>query len=75
MALATIAMIFVYSAKLALVVLTAFVLYAVVRIGLYRILRQRNLAVIEAKAQENSIFIETLRAIQTLKLFNRESDR
>jgi ATP-binding cassette subfamily B protein RaxB len=75
MALATIAMIFVYSAKLALVVLTAFVLYGVVRIGLYRVLRQRNLAVIEAKAQENSTFIETLRAIQTLKLFNRESDR
>src|SRR6185312_7576063 len=64
MALATIAMIFVYSAKLALVVLTAFVLYGLVRIGLYRVLRQRNLAV-----------IETLRAIQTLKLFNRESDR
>src|ERR1051326_7481305 len=75
MALATIAMIFVYSAKLALVVLTAFVLYGVVRIGLYRVLRQRNLAVIEAKAQENSTFIETLRAIQTLKLFNRESER
>jgi ATP-binding cassette, subfamily B, bacterial CvaB/MchF/RaxB len=75
MALATIAMIFVYSGKLALVVLTAFVLYAVVRIGLYRVLRQRNLAVIEAKAQENSTFIETLRAIQTLKLFNRENDR
>ena len=75
MALATIAMIFVYSAKLALVVLTAFVLYGAVRIGLYRILRQRNLAVIEAKAQENSTFIETLRAIQSLKLFNRENDR
>jgi ATP-binding cassette subfamily B protein RaxB len=75
MALATIAMIFVYSAKLALVVLIAFALYAVVRIGLYRVLRQRSLAVIEAKAQENSTFIETLRAIQTLKLFNRESDR
>src|SRR6185312_4426230 len=75
MALATIAMIFVYSAKLGLVVLTAFLLYGVVRIGLYRVLRQRNLAVIEAKAQENSTFIETLRAIQTLKLFNGESDR
>jgi ATP-binding cassette subfamily B protein RaxB len=75
MALATIAMIFVYSAKLALVVLTAFVLYAIVRIGSYRVLRQRNLAIIESKAQENSTFIETLRAIQTLKLFNRENDR
>ena len=30
---------------------------------------------IEAKAQENSSFIETMRAIQSLKIFNRESDR
>jgi ATP-binding cassette, subfamily B, bacterial CvaB/MchF/RaxB len=75
MALATLAMIFIYSVQLACVVLVAFVLYAIVRLGLYRRLRQRNLAVIEAKAQENSIFIETLRAIQSLKLFNRENDR
>ena len=33
------------------------------------------LAVIEAKAPENSTFIETLRGMQSLKLFNRESDR
>jgi ATP-binding cassette, subfamily B, bacterial CvaB/MchF/RaxB len=75
MALATIAMIFIYSIKLALIVLLAFVLYAIVRLGLYRLLRQRSLAVIEAKAQENSTFIETVRAIQSLKLFNRENDR
>jgi ATP-binding cassette, subfamily B, bacterial CvaB/MchF/RaxB len=41
----------------------------------YRVFRQRSLAVIEAKAQENSTFIESLRAIQSLKLFNRENDR
>jgi ATP-binding cassette, subfamily B, bacterial CvaB/MchF/RaxB len=75
MALATLAMIFVYSVQLAFVVLIAFVLYAIVRLVLYRRLRQRSLAVIEAKAQENSTFIETLRAIQSLKLFNRENDR
>ena len=33
------------------------------------------MAAIEAKAHENSTFIETLRAIQSLKIFNRESDR
>jgi ATP-binding cassette, subfamily B, bacterial CvaB/MchF/RaxB len=38
-------------------------------------LRERSLAVIEAKAYENSTCIETLRAIQSLKIFNRESDR
>jgi ATP-binding cassette subfamily B protein RaxB len=75
MALATLAMIFVYSTQLALVVLAAFVLYAVVRLGLYRLLRERSLAAIEAKAHENSTFIETLRAVQSLKIFNRESDR
>src|SRR5215831_1893073 len=75
MALASLAMIFVYSTHLALVVLAAFVLYAVIRLGLYRLLRQRSLAVIETKAHENSTFIETLRAVQSLKIFNRESDR
>jgi ATP-binding cassette subfamily B protein RaxB len=75
MALATLAMIFVYSTQLALVVLTAFVLYATLRLGLYRLLRERSLAVIETKALENSTFIESMRAIQSLKIFNRESDR
>ena len=75
MALATLAMIFVYSTQLALVVLAAFVLYAVVRLGLYRLLRERSLATIEAKAHENSTFIETLRAVQSLKIFNREGER
>jgi len=75
MAVATLAMIFVYSTQLALVVLAAFVLYAAVRLGLYRLLRKRSLAAIETKAHENSTFIETMRAIQSLKIFNRESDR
>jgi ATP-binding cassette subfamily B protein RaxB len=75
MALATLTMILIYSVQLAFVVLVAFVLYAIVRLCLYGRLRQRSLAVIEAKAQENSTFIETLRAIQSLKLFNREDDR
>src|SRR5437764_2203439 len=75
MAVATLAMIFIYSTQLALVVLTAFALYAALRLGLYRLLRKRSLAIIETKAHENSIFIETLRAVQSLKIFNRESER
>ena len=75
MAIATLAMIFLYSTQLALVVMTAFVLYASVRVGLYRVFRERSQAVIETKAQENSTFIETVRAIQSLKLFNRETER
>jgi ATP-binding cassette subfamily B protein RaxB len=75
MAIATVAMIFVYSGQLALVVLAAFALYGGLRLVLYRLLRERNLAVIQAKAFENSNAIESVRAIQSLKLFNRESDR
>ena len=75
MAIATLVMIFVYSAQLAFVVLIAFVFYATVRLGLYRLFRQRSEAIIQSKAQENSTFIETVRAVQSLKLFNRESER
>ena len=64
MAVATLAMIFVYSVKLAVIVLAAFALYAMVRLGLYRMFRERSLAVIDARAQENSTFIETLRATE-----------
>ncbi|HEX5455024.1 MAG TPA: peptidase domain-containing ABC transporter [Stellaceae bacterium] len=75
LAAATLAIMFVYSVRLGLVVLTAFGLYAALRFGLYRLFRERSLAVIDANAHESSTFIETVRAIQSLKLFNREDDR
>jgi ATP-binding cassette, subfamily B, bacterial CvaB/MchF/RaxB len=75
MAIATLTMIFIYSTQLGLVVLVAFVLYAITRLGLYRVFRERSQAVIQTMAQENSTLIETVRAIQSLKLFNRESER
>src|SRR5215204_4778907 len=75
MAVITLAMIFVYSTQLALIVLAAVVLYAGVRLALYRVLWHRTEATIQAQAQENSTFIESVRAIQSLKIFNRESER
>jgi ATP-binding cassette, subfamily B, bacterial CvaB/MchF/RaxB len=75
MAVLTLTMIFVYSVQLALVVLTAFALYSTVRLALYRVIWLRTEETIQASAQENSTFIETLRAVQSLKLFNRESER
>lgn len=75
MAVLTLAMLFLYSTQLAFVVLTAFFFYAAVRLVLYRIIWRRTEATIEAQAQENSTFIESLRAIQSLKLFNRENER
>lgn len=75
MAAITLVMIFVYSPQLAFVVVVAFFLYAALRLALYRVIRQRTEASIQAQAQENSTFIESVRAIQSLKLFNRESER
>ena len=45
------------------------------RLALYRRFRDRNEAWIQAQARENSNFIESARAIQSIKLFNREADR
>ncbi len=75
MAIATLVMIFVYSARLALVVLIALLLYLALRLAMYRTFRDLNEASIQAQALETSNFIESARAIQSVKLFNRESDR
>jgi len=75
MAALTLAMLFVYSTQLALIVMSALLLYALLRLALYRVLWLRTEATIQAAAEENSTFIESVRAIQSLKLFNRESER
>jgi ATP-binding cassette subfamily B protein RaxB len=75
MAMTTLVMLFMYDIQLTLVALIALALYTVLRLALYRVFRQQSEAVIQEDAKENSIFIETVRAIQSLKLFNRESER
>ncbi|MBM6596761.1 peptidase domain-containing ABC transporter [Microvirga sp. BT291] len=75
MAIITLAMIFIYSPQLAVIVVGAVILYAAVRFSLYRWLLSLSEAAIEVKAREMSTFIETMRAVQTVKLFNRESER
>jgi ATP-binding cassette subfamily B protein RaxB len=75
MGIATLVMMFIYAPQLALIVIGAFGLYAGLRLGLYRIFRRRSEGLIQARAQENTLFLETLRAIQSLKLFNRENER
>jgi ATP-binding cassette subfamily B protein RaxB len=68
-------MIFLYSPKLSLVVLVAIVIYAIFRIAMYRPLRQMSEEVIVNQAKEQSNFMETVRGIQTIKLFGREVQR
>jgi ATP-binding cassette subfamily B protein RaxB len=75
MAVATLVMIFIYSPPIGFVVVGAVVLYAILRLALFQELRRRSEDVIQARAHENSTFIETMRAIQSVKLFNREDER
>jgi ATP-binding cassette subfamily B protein RaxB len=75
MAVLTAAMMFLYRPALALVVLVALALYIALRIGFYHLMRRRLLELIEAKARESTTFIETMRAVQSIKIFTRESER
>jgi ATP-binding cassette subfamily B protein RaxB len=75
MAIATLTMIFLYSPRLAFIALAALMLYLILRLATYRKFRDFNEVSIRAQAQENTNFIESARAIQSIKLFNRETDR
>lgn len=75
MALIMLAIMFIYSTTLGFVVLTVSLTYAVLRMAFFRPFRQLNEEKILAAAQENSHFMETVRAIQTIKLFSREALR
>lgn len=75
MALITLAMIFFYSPQLSLVVLLAVTLYALVRYLSYMPLRKITEQEIAASAEESSNFMESIRAIQTIKLFGAEAKR
>jgi ATP-binding cassette subfamily B protein RaxB len=75
MAIATLALMLVYSWLLALVSLAAIVLYVTLRLAAIGALRRRTEDQIQARAREDSTFIETVRAVQTIKLFGREAER
>lgn len=75
LAVLTLVLMFFYSASLALVALLAFGLYALTRIISFRYQRQAQEETIVATAKEQSMMIESIRGMVTLRLFNRESAR
>ena len=75
MAIVTLAMMMLYSVKLGVVVLVALGLYAVIRWASFASFRSANEERIVLSAKENSYFLETIRAVQPLKLFNRTPER
>ncbi|ATD08330.1 peptidase domain-containing ABC transporter [Pseudoalteromonas piscicida] len=75
MAIITLAMIFFYSPMLSAVVLVAVITYAIIRMAMYKPFRNISEQEIMARAKENSNFMETVRGIQTIKLFGSEVKR
>ncbi len=75
MAIGLLVMMFIYSPTLAFIVIGAVVLYVIVRLVLYRPFRQLNEESIVTNAKQNSNFMETIRGIQSIKLFGNESQR
>ncbi|XOV80818.1 MAG: peptidase domain-containing ABC transporter [Aestuariibacter sp.] len=75
MAIIVLAVMFYYDVRLTLIVIGVVFLYGLLRFFLYRPLRLLNEESIVATAKENSHFMESVRAIQTIKLFEKEADR
>jgi ATP-binding cassette subfamily B protein RaxB len=75
MALLTAAVMFVYHPLLASIVLVAAALYATLRVALYRPLLQAQNEQIAHAARQQTNFLETVRGIQSVKLFNRQQQR
>ncbi len=75
MAVLTLIALFIYDAQLAFIVLGVVAIYGLLRWVMYRPFRLLNEEAIIASAKENSHFMESMRAIQTLKMFQRENDR
>ncbi|MBO1256939.1 peptidase domain-containing ABC transporter [Alteromonas sp. 5E99-2] len=75
MAIITLIIMFVYSIKLAAISTGIIALYLLVKWSIYRPLHRLSTESLAASAGENTHFMESVRAIKTIKLFQQESTR
>jgi ATP-binding cassette, subfamily B, bacterial CvaB/MchF/RaxB len=71
----TLAMMWVYSGTLTLIALGCVAVYAGLRWAFFRPLRDATEEAIIFDAKKSSHFLESLRGVQSIKLFNRQEDR
>ncbi|HZE90487.1 MAG TPA: peptidase domain-containing ABC transporter [Rhizobacter sp.] len=71
----TLVMMWIYSALLSTIALGCVAVYAVARWILFRPLREATEEAIVHDAKQASHFLESLRGVQSIKLFNRQEDR
>ncbi len=75
MAIILLCVLFYYSADLTIVILIAIVLFTLVRIVTYPAFKEKNQQLLLNQAKEHTYFLESLRGIQTIKLFGAEPNR
>ncbi|MEP7300868.1 MAG: peptidase domain-containing ABC transporter [Caldimonas sp.] len=71
----TLAMMFVYSGSLTAIALASVVAYGLLRRAFFRPLREATEEAIVFDAKRSTHFLESLRGVQSIKLFNRQADR
>lgn len=75
MALSTLALMIWYAWDLSMIVFAALLVFAVVKISLYSKIRQRMEDEILASAEVDTLILETLRNISSIRVFGREVER
>ena len=75
MAVATLAMMLVYSVALTSIALAAVTVYAILRYAFYDPLKRATEEHIIHSAKQQSHFLETVRGVQSIKLFGRQEER
>lgn len=75
MAIVTLGMMLTYSLKLTFIVFGSVILYALLRWATYRPLRSASEEQIIFTAKEQSLFLESIRSAQSIKLFSHEEQR
>src|SRR5678809_669539 len=75
MVVVTLAMMLVYSGMLTTIAVAGVAAYALLRRAFFRPLREATEEAIVFDAKRSSHFLESLRGVQSIKLFNRQADR
>ncbi len=75
MSIVTLVMMFLYSPKLAWLAVGAMVLYSLIRLLWFRPLRTATEQQIVQSANQHTHFLETIRGIKAVKLFQRQNER
>lgn len=75
MTVLTLIMMFIYSPLLAWIAIAAMALYALARMAWYRPLRSATEEQIIRAAKQQTHFLETVRGVRTIKLFQRQDER